>query len=94
MESRTQNLPNANNRSRSAAASVDILPSKAKGAFRKNELSEQVNSARNPTEKTAEERQSISEYAHRLWENDGRPDGKDLEYWFRAEAELNQRTAI
>lgn len=27
--------------------------------------------------------------ARELWEQNGRPEGRDLEFWFRAEAELN-----
>jgi len=29
--------------------------------------------------------ESIRSIAHRLWEEDGRPDGRDLEIWLRAE---------
>jgi len=32
--------------------------------------------------------QAIRERAFVLWEHDGHPDGKDLEYWLRAEAEI------
>ncbi|HTJ59368.1 MAG TPA: DUF2934 domain-containing protein, partial [Devosiaceae bacterium] len=31
---------------------------------------------------------SVRELAYRLWEDDGRPDGRDQEFWFRAEALL------
>jgi hypothetical protein len=30
----------------------------------------------------------IRQRAFELWEQDGRPEGRDTEYWFRAEAEL------
>ncbi|MGL3109182.1 DUF2934 domain-containing protein [Bradyrhizobium sp. BR 1432] len=28
--------------------------------------------------------------AHELWENEGRPEGRDLEFWLRAERELHR----
>jgi hypothetical protein len=31
----------------------------------------------------------VRERAYALWEADGRLPGRDLDYWFRAEAELN-----
>jgi Protein of unknown function (DUF2934) len=33
--------------------------------------------------------QQIRDHAQTLWENAGRPDGRDLEFWYAAEAELN-----
>jgi hypothetical protein len=30
----------------------------------------------------------IRQRAFELWERDGRPEGRDMDYWFRAEAEL------
>jgi hypothetical protein len=30
----------------------------------------------------------IRQRAFELWEQDGRPEGRDMDYWFRAEAEL------
>jgi Protein of unknown function (DUF2934) len=33
--------------------------------------------------------QAIRERAYALWEEEGRPDGKDLEHWRRAEDEVN-----
>ncbi len=33
--------------------------------------------------------QAIRERAYAIWEEEGRPDGKDLEHWLRAEAEIN-----
>jgi Protein of unknown function (DUF2934) len=35
-----------------------------------------------------EAKQIIRERAHTLWEADGRPEGRELEYWLRAEQEL------
>ena len=32
----------------------------------------------------------ITERAHRIWEEEGRPEGKAAEHWARAEAELRQ----
>jgi hypothetical protein len=32
--------------------------------------------------------QAIRERAYALWEEEGRPDGKDLDHWHRAEAEI------
>lgn len=32
----------------------------------------------------------VAKRAYSLWENDGRPEGADLEYWLRAEQELRQ----
>jgi len=32
--------------------------------------------------------EQISERAYALWEADGCPDGRDQEYWFRAESQL------
>jgi Protein of unknown function (DUF2934) len=34
---------------------------------------------------------AIRRRAYELWEADGRPDGRDEEYWHRAERELHQR---
>ena len=39
---------------------------------------------------TADPQQAIRERAYALWEQDGRPDGKALEYWLRAEAEMSR----
>ena len=33
----------------------------------------------------------IANLAHSYWESEGRPEGKHLEHWFRAEAELTAR---
>ncbi|MCX7318097.1 MAG: DUF2934 domain-containing protein [Hyphomicrobiales bacterium] len=33
--------------------------------------------------------QQIREYAHRLWEKDGSPEGRAEDYWHRAKAELD-----
>jgi hypothetical protein len=40
--------------------------------------------ADNPLEMTPEREQRIRELAYHLWEEDGRPHGRDLEYWERA----------
>jgi hypothetical protein len=41
--------------------------------------------ANNPLEKTAERDRRIRQRAYHLWEADGRPHGRDQEYWERAE---------
>jgi hypothetical protein len=33
-------------------------------------------------------KQRITERARQLWEEDGRPEGRDTEYWLKAENEL------
>jgi hypothetical protein len=33
--------------------------------------------------------QKISERAHRLWEEEGQPAGRDVDHWVRAEREVN-----
>jgi len=38
----------------------------------------------NPLDETPERHQRIRERAYHLWEEDGRPVGRDLEYWERA----------
>jgi hypothetical protein len=41
------------------------------------------------TYETYEElKQRITERARQLWEEDGRPEGRDMEYWLKAEHEL------
>ena len=35
---------------------------------------------------------AIRSIAHRLWEEDGRPEGRDLEYWLRAEKLASAKT--
>ena len=37
-----------------------------------------------PATSAAVKEQSIREHAYHLWEQDGRPEGRDLEYWVRA----------
>jgi Protein of unknown function (DUF2934) len=32
--------------------------------------------------------QFIRKIAYQIWEKEGRPDGKDLDHWYRAEAAL------
>ena len=34
-------------------------------------------------------RDAIEAHAYAIWEREGRPDGKDLEHWLRAEAEVD-----
>jgi hypothetical protein len=36
----------------------------------------------------AEKEQAIRERTYAIWEDEGRPHGKDLEHWLRAEAEM------
>ena len=36
--------------------------------------------------------QAIRERAYAIWEEEGRPDGKDLDHWLRAEAEIISAT--
>jgi Protein of unknown function (DUF2934) len=33
--------------------------------------------------------QAIRERAYAMWEEEGRPDGKELDHWYRAEAEID-----
>ncbi|MEH2488621.1 DUF2934 domain-containing protein [Bradyrhizobium sp. AZCC 2230] len=33
----------------------------------------------------------IKRRSHKLWEDAGRPEGRDLEFWLRAERELSER---
>jgi Protein of unknown function (DUF2934) len=35
----------------------------------------------------------VRQRAFELWEQDGRPEGRDMDYWFRAEAELTGQGA-
>jgi hypothetical protein len=35
--------------------------------------------------------QKVRQAAYHLWENDGRPDGREKEYWFRA---LEEQLAV
>ena len=36
-------------------------------------------------------KQAISARAHDLWEQEGRPSGRDLEFWLQAESEIKAR---
>lgn len=36
-------------------------------------------------------REEIAQHARAIWEREGRPSDRDLEHWFRAEAELRLR---
>jgi len=38
-------------------------------------------------------RTAIEAHAYAIWEREGRPDGKDLEHWLRAEAEVDVEQA-
>lgn len=40
------------------------------------------------TYEQAQNRGRIAERAYQLWENEGRPEGRDVEFWTRAEQEL------
>jgi hypothetical protein len=35
-------------------------------------------------------KQAISARAHELWEQNGRPSGRDLEFWLQAESEISE----
>ena len=35
-------------------------------------------------------KQAISVRAHALWEQNGRPSGRDLEFWLQAESEISE----
>jgi DUF2934 family protein len=37
--------------------------------------------------------QFIRKIAYEIWEKEGRPDGKDLDHWFRAEAVVRDTPA-
>lgn len=41
-----------------------------------------------PAAKPAPSRDQISARAHQIWIDEGRPSGKSLEHWYRAEREL------
>jgi hypothetical protein len=94
MESRAQNLPRTGNRPDSAKlplvkrGDTRIVPVE-KDSTAKNSSSH-LNAASGKTDQNQTE--SVAERAYRLWETDGKLDGKDLDYWFRAEAELNQHS--
>ena len=53
----------------------------------KNKLVRDTQSRPAAAEPTTEE---IRAAAHYLWEQDGRPEGRDLEHWLKAEALLRQ----
>lgn len=40
------------------------------------------------------DREDIARHAYRLWENHGRPEGRDLEFWLAAEAEAQRASAL
>jgi hypothetical protein len=37
-------------------------------------------------------KQAISARAKEIWEQSGRPSGRDLDFWLQAESEINERT--
>jgi DUF2934 family protein len=41
-----------------------------------------------------ERKRNIRERAYAIWEKEGRPDGKSLEHWLRAEAEMGNEKII
>lgn len=38
--------------------------------------------------------QAIRERAYQLWDNDGRPDGRSIDYWLQAARELEDATRV
>ena len=40
----------------------------------------------------SQQEQTIRERAYAIWEEEGRPDGKELDHWLRAEAEIISAT--
>jgi hypothetical protein len=40
-------------------------------------------------EERSEREQAIRERAYAIWEEEGRPDGRDLDHWLRAEAKIS-----
>lgn len=56
-----------------------------------------IGSKAKPAKRAAAPRQeitteAIAALAYTLWEKDGRPNGRDTEYWFQAESQLKQET--
>ena len=47
--------------------------------------------SREETQLSAPTEQDIRERAHRLWEQAGRPEGRDDEFWHAAEQELRNQ---
>ena len=39
------------------------------------------------------DRVEIAKRAYSIWEAEGRPDGRDIDHWLRAEAEIDGRDA-
>jgi hypothetical protein len=39
-------------------------------------------------------RAKVEERAYTMWENDGRPDGMEIEYWLKAEQEIVNQSAV
>jgi hypothetical protein len=48
-----------------------------------------VNAANPSDERQPAREQAIRERAYAIWEEEGRPDGRDLDHWRRAEQELS-----
>jgi hypothetical protein len=94
MESRTQNLPRTADRPDSAKlplvkkADIKKAPFETERSAKNKNSSPLLNVVGNNTGQNQSE--SVAERAYRMWEADGRPDGKDQEYWFRAESETKR----
>jgi hypothetical protein len=43
---------------------------------------------------SVERHRVIRERAYSIWEGDGRPEGRHLDHWFRAERDLEQRYLV
>ena len=43
---------------------------------------------------TSHRQGEIAARAYRIWEGEGRPSGRDLDHWLRAEAELHAQSDI
>jgi hypothetical protein len=42
----------------------------------------------------ADRENRVRERAHRIWEDEGRPEGRDADHWRRAEVEIEQEHAL
>jgi hypothetical protein len=47
-----------------------------------------IDAANAPDERQQAREQAIRERAYAIWEEEGRPDGRDLDHWRRAEQEI------
>ena len=43
---------------------------------------------------SGERERNIRERAYAIWEKEGRPDGKSLDHWLRAEAEVGNKKSL